>query len=125
MTSIQVTTIGGVIIDRARWEVPSLDSVQAGHALAICLPSDDKSLLAHIRKQSKIECAIDRSEDGKNSIIITLLVKQVRHMLELNPSKFDTMCIAVPTSRFAELVVLYMLDPTKCDRRFVEAVRQS
>lgn len=125
MASIQATTIGGVIIDRARWEIASIDSVQVGHTLAVCLASDDKSLLAHVRKQSKTECSLDRSDDGKNSIVMTFLVKQVRHMLELNPTKLDTMCIIVPSSRFAELVMLYLFDPTKCDRRFVEAVRQS
>jgi len=123
MATIQATTIGGVIIDKARWDVPSLVSVQIGHTLALCLNSDDKSLLANVRKQAKTECSIDRAEDGRCSIVATFLVKQIRHMIDAG--NFDTMCIVVPISRYAEQIVLYILDPAKCDKRFQEAIRQS
>lgn len=122
MVTIQATTIGGSIIDKARWEVPSINSVQVGHTLSICLNSDDKNLLTHIRKQEKTECSLDRAEDGKYTIVVTLVVKQVRHMLDA--SKFDTMCIVVPMSRHVEQVILYLLDPSQCDKRFAGIVRQ-
>ena len=121
MASIQATTIGGSIIEKARWEVPNLDSVQTGHMLAVCLNSDDKSLLASIKKHNKTECSLDQSEDGRNVIMATFLVKQIRHMID--GANFDTMCIVVPTSRYVEQVTLYLLDPSKCDKRFVGTVR--
>lgn len=120
MSFVQASTISGAIIEKARWEVQSLSNVQAGDVMTVCLNSEDKNLLTHIRKQAKTECYLDKSDDGRSSIVATFVVKQIRHMID--GQSFETMCIVTPASRHVEQIVLFLLDPEKCDRRFVEAV---
>lgn len=118
---IQATTIGGEIIEKARWELPMLGSIQIGHTVSICLNSSNRNLLSHVRKQAKTECCVDKREDGSLYIVVEFTVKQIRHMIDEKES--ETMCVLVPVNRYVEQVVLYVFDVGKCNGRFVAAVR--
>jgi hypothetical protein len=128
---IQATTTGGAMIEKARWEIPdggyNLHSLQVGHSISVCLATNDKNLLSNIMKQSKVECSVDKAGNGKHSVVLTMVVNQIRHMIDASGGKqsFSTMCIAVPVNRYVEQVMLHLLDPGKCDKRFAQSVRGS
>lgn len=88
--------------------------------MAICIDTDDKDILSYVKKQAKKECAADQI-GNRNFISITFVVDSIRHMID--GKKFDTMMMVIPEGKYAERVVLYLLDPEKCEKRFVEAVR--
>lgn len=99
--------------------------MQVGHDVAVCLYTEDKNLLSHVRKQAKTECSVN-AENEKSYVVAVFKVNNIRHMIDQSSdgSSFESMYMIVPISRFVEQIVLYLLEPSKCEIKFVEAIRQ-
>jgi hypothetical protein len=82
------------------------------------------NLLAYVTKQAKNECSIEKSDD-KYSIMVKCLVKEVQHMFDPATNEFDSLATLIPINRYAECTIVYILDPKKCDPRFVQLINQS
>lgn len=95
--------------------------VNVDHSIAISLNTSDKELLRYVQNQNKPECSLDDSGSGQTSVVVTYSVVQIRHMVD-GPN-FESMCIVRPSSRFAEQVTTYLLDPGNCSAKFLAAVR--
>lgn len=123
MLIIQAVTTSGEIIEKARWEVESRDGLHVGlgHAVSISVDTSDKNLLGYVRKQSKNDCSVDESDEGRTAIMVAFVVKKIGHLID--GSKWESMCVVIPEGRLGEQALLYLMAPEKCDRRFMEAVR--
>lgn len=119
---IQATTISGSIIEKARWVVQPSNPVLVGQTISVYLKTDDKNILSEVAKRGRHDGCCLEEDDGSSHVVITFISKQISHMID--EQKLDTICIVVPSGRHAEQVMLYLLDPEKCDRRFIETVRQ-
>lgn len=122
MLIIQAVTINGEILEKGKWNIETLNNVpiNTGHSVCISLYTSDKDLLNYIQRQNKSECCLDKSKNGEISIIATFIVKEIRHMIDRYT--FQSLCTIEPINRFVEQAVLFLLNPGKCDKRFVETV---
>lgn len=121
---IKVSTIGGRLIEEARWEVNSISNLREGHAFQVSLPTSDMNLVAYAGKTGSKECSIDGTK-GSYSVVLTCLVKQIRHMLEDGSKQVESMAVLVPSNRVVENVIIYMLSPAKCDPRVSQLIQSS
>ena len=119
---IQATTISNKIIDGARWEVQSPTYFARGQKVSVELPTKDAQLLGYLSKNMNNDCMLDGTKDHY-SVVMACVVNEVRHMVYVASQSADTMVIVLPTNRLVEHVLQYILSPTKCDPRFVRAVR--
>ena len=121
MFVIQAATIGGRIVEKARWEIPNVSAYQEGQTMQVNVPTKDSNLLHYVAKQGRTDCAVER--DDRGSVNLTFVVKQIRHMLEASNGNVDTMVVIVPVTRPVEHILLYVMDREHCDERVVRAVR--
>jgi hypothetical protein len=119
---IQTTTIGGTIIEKARWEIEDQSLIREGHGVYLEFPSTDEKLVFFISNLKSMDCNID-IEDKKYTIVLNCLVKNIKHMLNTQNGKMETMIITIPANRIVENVLLYVLDIKKCDPKFIKLVR--
>lgn len=118
---IQATTISGKLIEAAKWVVEPPAGLQEGQIMSINLPIKDPALIKYIGKQRSFDCLIDKDKDGYN-ISMACTVSRIRHMA-FPDGNVDSLAFLVPTNRIVEHTMLYILNPSKCDPRFVHAVR--
>lgn len=121
---IQATTISGKVVDNARWEVDGRASFNEGQTMSVSVPTKDGPLLGFLSRGQSAGCMLD-GQKGSFSVILTCVIKQVRHMVETASRSVDTLVVVVPVNRTAEQVLLYMMSPQKCDPRFVRAIREA
>jgi hypothetical protein len=122
---IQVCTLAGKMIEKARWEVEFPTGVQEGHMVALNIPFDDTGLSGYLSRSQSPACMVDKSQDGYN-VGLSFQVKQIRHMIDVsgkNEAEASSMAIVYPLNRLVENVVLYLLDPSKCDSKFIHGIR--
>ena len=119
---IQAMTMAGKIVENAKWEVEFPAGLQEGQTVSFNLPIKDPALIGYVGKMQSLDCVIDK-EDGGYSVALTCPVRRIRHMVNTKTGTVDTLAIAVPINRLVEGVLTYLLSPSKCDPRFVQAVR--
>jgi hypothetical protein len=68
------------------------------------------------------ECMID-GDKHSYSAVMSCVVAEVRHMVSIAQSTVDTMVVVSPMNRLVEHVLQYILNPARCDPRFIRAVR--
>lgn len=123
MPVIQIATLReGSIIDGARWEVERLENAREGQTLSVSLQTDDPQIMGYVAKQSKAECALDKSPGG-SSVVIRCTIREIRHLIDAASGHAETMIVAVPANMYVEGVLTYMLHPSKCDPRWVQVIR--
>ncbi len=126
-TVIQAVTIGQLkVIENARWEVPGGYFLK-DQRINIELPVNDSHFLTFLSKNPRNECIID-GDKKSYAAVVTCTVAEVRHMLTVsatrdNMSGVDTMVTVTPSNRWVEHVIQYLLNPMKCDPKFMIAVR--
>lgn len=118
---IQATTISGKIIDGARWSVQQAFFAR-GQKVTVELPTKDGPLLGYLSKHMNNDCMLDGGK-GHYSVVMACVVGEVRHMVNVADSTVDTMVVISPMNRIVEHVLQYILTPSKCDPRFIRAVR--
>lgn len=121
---IQTTTIGGTIIDKARWEIKDQSLIREGHSICLEFPISDKKLISYISNLKSTDCNIDRDEEKNYFVVLNCLIKNIRHMINTQNSEMETMIITIPSNRMVENILLYILDPKKCEPKFVKIVRE-
>lgn len=119
---IQVASISGRIIDSAKWKVESISNLREGHGIQVSMPTNDSQLLNYIGKAANVECSVDRNKNDY-SVILGCMVKQIRHMLDTVDSDLESMAVVVPSNRIVESVIVYLVDSSKSDPRFVKLIQ--
>jgi hypothetical protein len=118
---IQTTTIGGTIIDKARWEIKDQSLIREGHGVYLEFPISDEKLISYISNLKSTDCNIDK-EEKIYTVVLNCLVKNIKHMLNTQNGNMETMIITIPSNRVVESVLLYILDPKKCDPKFIKLI---
>ena len=125
MFIIQAISLTGKIVEKARWEVAPTFLTE-GQTIQVNIPIDDADAMKFIATQGKQECSVEREgEERRGSANLTFVIKQVRHMLETEPVGMDTMVTVMPLNRTVDQVMLYIFDSSRCDERFMKAIRQT
>lgn len=119
MPIIQVHSLQGTIIEKAKWEVPSFENLKENQYLQINFKFDDKNLSRYLGKNNMI------IEKDKNdySINLTFQISGFRHLLT-QPNSLESMMIITAVNRTIESILLYIIDKDKCDPRFISLVNQ-
>ncbi len=120
-TVLQATTISNKIIEGARWEIGSAFFAR-GQKVSVDLPTKDPQLLGYLSKNMNSDCMLDGNKE-RYSVVMACMVNEVRHMVSIADQTVDTMVIIIPTNRLVEHVLQYILNPNKCEQRFVKAIR--
>lgn len=118
---IQTMTMSGRIVEGARWVV-DLPWIQEGHTVSLNLPVKDPALIGYVSKQRNLDCVVDR-EGAAYNISLSCKVLRLRHMVNTSAGTTESLAYITPASRLVESVLTYMLQPAKCDPRFMAAVR--
>jgi hypothetical protein len=119
---VQVTTISGKMIDNARWEVENITNLKEGHGFQVNWVTKDSNLLSYVGRINNTECSIDRNKNIY-SVVLSCLVKQIRHMLDSKEKHIESMAILVPSNRIIENIFIYLASPDKCDPRVIQLIR--
>jgi hypothetical protein len=123
MPTLQATKLNGSIIEKAKWEVESLNDLDIGHQIQISIDiKEDSDLISYVSKRKTTSCVIEKEEDNY-SIVLTCVVKAFRHMLDA--SGLDSMAIVVPLDRAIEGILTYILNPDQCNPKFVAMLKNS
>jgi len=117
---VQVYTSSGKIIESARWEV-ELSNVQVGNMLAINIPFKDQPLYEYLQRYS-VSHMTEKTKSGYN-ISLSFQVQQIRHMIDMENGLASTMVSINPQNRMIEKILSYLMDPLKCDTKFIHDVR--
>jgi len=123
MPAIQVTTISGKLIEKARLEVETLSNMREGQNLQISIAVKDKNLIHFLGKQTGMECVLEREEDKSHYVVLTMKIMHFRHMLDYSTGELDSQVYVSPASRTVEEVLTYLLDRDKCNPKFVEMLK--
>jgi hypothetical protein len=124
-TIIQVCTLAGKIIEKARWEVEFPSGIQEGHTVAVNIPFNDSALNGYLARSKSPNCLVDKGPSGY-SVGLTFQVKHISHMIDTSVKEeveATSMATVQPVNRLVENVILYLLDATKCDQKFVQGIR--
>lgn len=120
---IQATTISGKIINDARWEVTSLAAFQKGQRITVELPVKDGALVGYLSRIANSECMVDGTSKSNYAAVMSCMVSEVRHMVVIAQSTVDTLVMVQPMNRTVECVLQYILNPSKCDPKFIALIR--
>lgn len=123
---IQATTLSGNIVDHARWEVNNGNQIQEKQIISVNMEVKETNLVSFLKKigkrQSFLPSGTSLDEDEK-LVTVSFEIRQIRHMINTASKKLNTLAIVVPVNRTAEQTMLFILDQGKCDKKFVEAVK--
>lgn len=144
MVIVQFVKMNGIAIERARWTIDSLESLRTGDNIQFSFNiEEDPNLISYIAKRSNMDCVIERIEiphglDNEDkstqfqySVILTGIIKSVRHMIDASAPRQDgfhsveSMVTVIPLNRTIENVTTYVLDRDKCDRKFIALLDQT
>ncbi len=123
MGTIQVTNLGGKIIEGASWKVGDTSNVTVGEVVRVNLAVKDAKLTKYLAKNQIQECSLEK-EDGWHSVTVGLIVEKFTHFLDstADPIELESMAWAKPLNRGVEAVIAYLLDRESCDQKFLAAV---
>src|SRR5512135_1268617 len=119
---IQICSLSGAIIDGAKWMVDFPAALQQDQTVSFSLPIKDAALIGYLGKTQSRSCIVDK-EGNDYVVAVACKVLRIRHMVNTMSHTAESMAYAVPEDRVSEHVLMYLLMPTKCDPRFVRAVR--
>lgn len=126
MPILQAYSIGGQIIEKAKWEVDTFHNLHADDIVHISIKSDDRNLLAWVNRNKSKELGSETIKDDKHyNVIMGFRIAKFIHMIENGDKFIDSLAQIVPISRNIELVLIHMLDPNKSDERFKEIIRST
>jgi hypothetical protein len=116
--------MNGGIIEKAKWEVDTLENLREGHWIQFSFNiEEDPNLISYVSKRSNIDCVVEKTDKGQYSIVLTGVIKTFRHMVDA--SKLESMVTVIPVNRAIENVLLYILDKDQCDPKFIALLRQT
>jgi len=121
MLVIQAMTTSGKMVEGARWSV-DVPWLQEGHSVSLNVPVKDPALIGYVGKAGSVECVVDKDE-GKYSVSLACKVVRLRHMVNVGAGTSESLAIVTPVNRLVEHVLMYIMQPAKCDPRFVALVR--
>jgi hypothetical protein len=121
---IQVTSLNGAIIEKARWGAENLSFLREGQSLYIDFQTDDEKLASKISGFNTPDCSVEA--DGENLIVTAhLRIKSIKHSFDPNSKlkKIETMITVVPSDRLVENILFYIYDQKLCDPKFLSVLR--
>lgn len=119
MPVLQAYSISGQIIEKARWEVESFRDLHMEDMLQVSIPSKDPDLLLWLNKHQSRELGLIKEKNKKSYfVVLSFRIARFRHMVEEGKLTIDSMAQVYPMNRDIELVLLYIIDPSKSDPRF-------
>jgi len=121
MLVIQAASASGKLVDGARWSV-DVPWLQEGHSVSLNVPVKDPNLIGYVGKTGSMDCVVDK-DDGKYSVSMACKVVRLRHMVNTASGTAESLAIVTPVNRLVEHVLMYIVQPSKCDPRFVALVR--
>lgn len=116
---IQVTTIDGRVLESLRRSIDPKADFCEGHTVQLAFATKEKGVATFITKLGRqSDCSVEK-EMGKDeySVIVSLSVRQVRHLVDLASGSVESLAVLAPTSRTAEAIMTYLVDPSMCDPR--------
>jgi len=124
---IQVTTTEGRVLEPLRHEVDTRAELRENQVFQISFQTDDKALALFAAKMRSTDCLVEKLEKGKggHSVVLTLSVRQIRHLMDARTGEVESLVVISPTSRQVDVVLSYLVDPEGCDPRIRTAVRGS
>ncbi len=120
---VQATTITGNIIEGARWELKTLYPMQEGQLLSLTFPTNDESVINYLNRIKAVDCVVDKPNENEYGVSVSCVIKRIRHMIDTQTGSIESMALATPGTRLAELIMVYLIDPKKCDPKFVKTIR--
>lgn len=129
MPIIQAVTISNAYPNNCRWAVRTIENLREGQGFQLVLSTTDKAVATGLGKIRSSSVSIEREKDGKYSVILSFLVFEVRHMLEIGAGEGETEAVQSlatikPKDRTAEAVLLWFQDPSAADPKVIEWIRQ-
>lgn len=124
MLIVQATSLGGIMVEGARWELDAITNVRETQIMQLSVPCKDRDLIAYVAKQGRETCVVDK-EKTSYSIIMRCIIREIRHLISSETKTMDTMVTVVPSDRTVESVLQYLFNPQKADKRFVQLIRSS
>jgi hypothetical protein len=121
--TLQITTIGGKMIEEACWKVKEAGSLSTGDIVRINVPFKDAKLVKHLASVQAQECVLEREEDGQ-SVTLGFFLEKFSHFLDAGEAKpeIETIAWLKPFNRTVEQVVTYIMERESCDSKFLAAV---
>jgi hypothetical protein len=123
---VQATTMRGDLVEKARWPVNDLLAVQEGQRILVNFSSRDKNIISYISRQQSSDCMLDTqgNQKGETTVILGFRVQEIRQMIDAKTSKVDSMVIVTPANKVVEAAMMFMLQPEKCDPRFLGMLKE-
>jgi hypothetical protein len=119
---IQLCMFSGSIIEDAKWSVDFPAMLQESQTVSFSLPIKDAALIGYLGKTQSRNCIVDK-EGNDYMVAVACKIIRIRHMVNTLATTAESMAYAVPEDRVCEHVLMYLLSPSKCDPRFIRAVR--
>lgn len=120
---VQLTTMSGIIIDKAMWELDFSMPPAEGHIIQINVQTDDRDLISYSPKLQNHGVVFDGNMEDGFDVTFTCSVKKVKHMIDTVGVTAETLVFAVPETRASEQVMVYLFDKQKADIAFLKAVQ--
>lgn len=121
---IQVTSLNGAIIEKAKWRTENSSFLREGQSLYIDLQTDDEKLSSKISSFNTPDCSIEA--EGENLIAtVHMRIKSIRHSFDTTAKnkRIETMITIVPSDRLVENILFYIYDKKFCDQKFLNVMR--
>lgn len=119
---LQAVSISGRIIQTAKWDVKTVENIREGQSLQINIEIEDQPLINYLSKNTMAREILDK--DGKQySVNLKMVVKEFKHMFEIESRDIQSMVLLVPNNRTVEQVLIYLLDRENIDPRFMTALK--
>lgn len=120
MAIIQVITMSGRMIEKAKWEVDTLQNIREGHVIQINITVKDTDIIKYLSKTTN---TILDKDDKDYSVNLSIKVTGFRHLYEPPHKSIQSMITAVPVNRTIEQVLVHLLDRNNSDPKFVAHIR--
>jgi hypothetical protein len=120
---IQVTAINGVIIEKAKWIVNNYSYIKENQSIFIDISSDNQKLISYISGLNSQDCYVEEGE--YQTITLHFRIKSIRHSFDTTQKtkKIETMISVMPVNRMVENIILYVYEPSLCDQKFLQVLR--
>lgn len=119
---IQLTTMSGHVVEKARWERNFVVPPTEGQSLQINVPTDDGSLISYSPKLLQHGVIMDGTK-GEYTITFTCIMRHIKHMLDVQDSTVNCLILATPENRASDQVMTYLMDREKCEVAFLNAMK--
>jgi len=120
MPIIQAMTISGRLIEKAKWEVNTLENVREGQVIQINIPVKEPNMIKYLSKTT--DTVLDK--DGKKySVNLSVTITGFRHLYEPSQKQIQSMITVIPINRTVEQILVHLLDKNNSDPKFVAHIR--